>query len=719
MSQAATYVNHVSFDDLTPSLIDDQARSLKQRNKPISFTNPFIHVPPQFNPLYVDHSKTYTNGDDSASSVSATTKRPHLALDFGYAAQSQQEVTTVYKSMFDFPSDPLRKTQSEMSPPSSSSTSLTRSSTAANKTQGKLPPPPAVSILRNKHINNLDEDFEEIFLDEMDRELEKRMEHITEENTQQNSGSSTGYTTSAFSNLHELEDKLMAEKKTEEKQQKKFHKKSIVDMTDEELTQLEDKFASFSTPSNRLEQFDFSEQNTLYIGSHHLKNSNGLNSGSRASLYPSEPCVDHRALSLAKSSTNYDSYVNDNQHADSPRDSLRTVVCYISGRRHTWSSVNWFVHGMCRDGDHLVIISKLPVYDSLIGKESTKKSQTGLKDYKLSTNSIEKNKAPKKKDEETIGLMIQSVDALAKEKSRDILNYYTDKCKDKIMKISVELIKENSTMDVISHATSLYKPDWQVISTVSTNLQIKFNNGKVKLPFFMMRHYSVPTMVIPYEFIDPKLLGEAADESDVETERGSIHNTDTNLLERLDLIVLKSLNNPFKSRNSENASIDADEDEDEEGNDEDEDSGSIDAYFPRDPTTVKKMENFERLGYIRPTPSRSTGSSMRVLSHTSSGKSSRRSSRVQFTDEYHPGMYKVKSLLDDDHSSGAPMRKTKSMGHASVTSMNSSTARPKSLSPKVSSKSLDGALMNGKKEKAKKKSGKLGGFFKKLGFGKH
>lgn len=700
MSKSAEYVNHVSFDDLTPSLVDDQIQHLKNRNLPLTFTNPFVHIPPQYNPMYVESSTRFDDGSPGSSYGSG--KRPLLNLDMAFATGSQRDVNSLGQLGPDwgYPDD-LRRTKSDMSPDSSRSTSLTRTiTTPSSFLSGKLPPAPYASSLKLGKDREATE-IEDVDLGNMDRHLEKHIEHETDRNTQENSGSAAGYTTSAFSHLNEVEDKLMKGGSQGPEQSKKPPRRSFADMTDEEVAELEKKYESGARTNYNMQQFDFGEQQQLYIGPELNKNMGAANQKA-FSIYPSRPCVTHKALSLSKINRSFDEYLQSVSAATS-RDAMRTVLCYISGRRHTWSSVDWYVENAAKDGDYLVIMSRLPNYEQhLTNTKSTQNSS--LEEYQFGKNvgSSRRKSDPKALSSTEVGLIIRDVDLLARQKCSEILDYYTEKCSKKYMKITVELIKEDSFEKSLTSAVSLYKPDLQIISTVSTNLQIKFKNGHVKLPFFMMRHYWVPTCVIPFEFINPALLGEPVkDARKAHTARR--YKSDEATLDELDQIVLKTLKNPFQP-NGGGARAPIDDDSDVEDR-------SVNSYFPLDPETKRKIEDFERVGYLRPMPTRRPSDLSKVTSYASSNKSSRRSSRVQFRDDYSP-VYKVKSLLDAsddvlDDKDGTAVRKTKS-----ISNMSSPPLSRKPSARRV--KSHDTVQLIG----AKKKSGKLGGFFKKLGFGK-
>lgn len=744
------YIKHVSFDDLSPSLADDQARSLKQMNKPITFNNAFLHIPPQFNPLYVDPSLrddgrhgSLPNGSSAREIPSGNANRLAQSMDMGFSP-SQQDINVAFKNILGKAistdnSEPafvagLGRTKSGMSSVSSDSNSLTRSPTRASS--ARLPPPPALSVLRRKSNDSSTADStEDVDLTMINSQLEKQIEKETTSNTQINSGNKYGarYTTSAFANLNELEDQLINNDSDNEPEKKK---KSYVDMSDEELAAIEKQLQSGGRQTHTdFNHFDFGQQNTLFIGSLqskpplHSRVSNISQKNQDPGLtYPSRPSVTHKAISITRSHKDYNRMYQDSS-------SSRTVVCYLNGRRHTWASADWFITECAKDGDHLVIVTNLPMYEEL----QTMLKKNFHEEHNSTRNKLEefsfdatiKNKAPSAVLEpnfQQIGLMINELDELTKYKCERMADYYASRCKNKIMKVTVEVVKEVNNKFFVVHVLDLYKPNLQIVSTVSTNFCIKFRNGHVKLPNFLARHFWVPTIVIPFEFIDPRHLGKFGTSS---TPRPGVTGKKQRI-EMLDRCINKSLNDCLGKTSYPSNPIDY-------GNDDHQDMLSVNSepeedvtdYFPTSPEFIYKKQQLDKLGYIPPQPTRINSNNLNSTQSRTSSKSSRRSSRVYFAEE--PGMYKVKSLLNEPSDIPAAVRKTKSQGHLSVnsntfSSQSSKHSQPPSTLPSmkknVSSNKIIHSTSNSvsnttaKNSSDQKPKTKLGGLFKKLIGGK-
>ncbi|SCU88828.1 LAME_0E01288g1_1 [Lachancea meyersii CBS 8951] len=661
MAITSEYVNHVSFDDLAPSFVADN-QPLLTRHKAgheVDFKNPFLQV-------------SDLTGIDRAARSSLS----NLDISGSFKTLSRGSSTYAHESALRSPRSPNSSTKSGSNTPSRDSPQAERR-----------------SILRKREFK-AHEDIKDFDLTEVDSQQEYQINTVTDKNTQENSGCSHGYTTSAFTNLNEVEDKIMRQGHNGQKAAPKSHRKSFAGMSDAELADLEKKYEAASRTNYDVKQFDFGEQEQLYI---EPDNSRPIGPGNQwpQTIYPSRPCVNHKALTITKEHRDFSSYVQEHRHTED-KECLRTMVCAISGRRHTWSAVDWYVKNLAQDGDHLVIVTRVPKFEEL-AKQTTSSRTSLLDGYDFKNDKIKSppvSRRPSTSDCELAGL---EIDALARSKCQKMLLYYLGKLSGKVMKVTVELIKDNSTTYALTSAIALYRPDFKVVSTVSTNLHIKFKNGHVKLPNFLMRHFWVPTYVIPYEFIDPALLGEKVEET-----RRNVsfqpNMTDDQVTRNIDKILSRTFTNPYGPKDGPKKS------------ETDTETGSVDSYFPLDPETKRKLEEFERVGYLRPVPTRRDCDLSKQTSFASS-KSSRRSSRVQFSGSDNNGMYKVKSLIDYDDKDGGSAKKTKSIASTHSNGKPSSARKPPSTRR---TKSMDTVPAT----ENKKKGGKLGDFFRKIGLGK-
>lgn len=742
---ASSYVKHVSFDDLVPSLIDDQAEILKHSQKHVGFNNKFLHIPPQYNPLYQSEY-----GHPKKKQDLFTQDRSHERR----RSDEHEKLERVLQFMSPHPTVKPSLSSPDVVDRSGSTSPLTH-----NRTNPRLPPPPSVpSLKRSAKRVDEPETISDCDISDMDFATAKKLTKETEKNTQSNSGSRDGYTQAAFANLNELEDRVGSKLKPAAKQPDNGRKKSFVGMSDEELAALEKFYESQSrsTASPTIDSFDFKEQDPFFISKFDKKGGSQV-ADPLAAIYPSRPVVDHRAICVTIEHPKYDQYVQDintKTRLSKPEESLaaiRTVSCYISGRRYTWSSVDWYVENCARDGDHLIIVTSIPFFEREIessdyalnrrysaashGPEygSFDEIDRGLR--RVSTSSSDASKATTL-GQVSMGLRIKAVHDEARQKCIRILNYYASRLQGIVMRITVEMIKCDSPDYAITKAAALYRPEIQIVSTVSTNLQIKFRNGRVKLPFFVMQHYPMSTAVVPYEFIDPRLLGEASTDTTDALKSGKEREQIPQINDRLALIdslILKSLRNPFAADTAPKKY-------------EDNDSlvESVSEYFPMPPEQKRKYELFERIGYVRCLPTRQAAymkngdpainEDHQRLTPFSTASNSRRSSRIQYDD----GIYKVKSLIidsdpsddeSDQNRQGSSIRKTRSVGAPA----RSGYVSPDALSPTTSvrkphfhnmihptgTKSPEHASpasesKNKKDKKGREKKKTLGSFFRKV-----
>ena len=732
------YIKRISFDNLAPTFIDDQIRLLKENDRHISYTNRYYHIPPQYNPYYSnsEHTKSANQRSSAHEHEEEPRGRPSLQRSGGldYRAVSQPAVPQVNE--FLGPPTPRYSYSPRRgrSPGGvrSRSTSPFSSSPMRDRRVGtfgaRLPPPPDISILKkNTKCVVEEEPVEDIDIADMDLVHEKRLTQLTNENTRQNAGSKKGYTQSLFSHLNEVEDRFSSKRRAalnDEGDEASSNRpaRSFAHMSNEELAALEDFYSSGgrqSTISSRMNSFDFmapisptTDSGDNLVAGSFLPPSNGRQKGinnliadSLNCVYPSRPSVTYQALSLTIQNKDFASHVSKVQAAENAplmkeSSSLRIISCYISGRRYTWSSVDFYIENMAKDGDHLVIVSTIPNFEEKLA-EKRMESESRRSNIGGLTSPLSSSSRRKSEDDHTLGgskywrergvptgEKIEAIYEEAKEVCRHILYYYSKRLAHKNVKITVELVKDNSTKNAITMVSAVYKPKLHIVSTVSTNIQIKFRNSNVKLPFFLMRHYAIPVIIVPYEFINQNLLIE-----DREKPKTKVSKDDR--LEWLSEAVERTLTNPYlKSENfsyydsplihsehsgnndekrlhhrhhhhhgrrhdrrvadsdeSECSEYSNDSEESEDSGDDENDADTVSDYFPMSYEQRKNKELFEQLGYVAPKSTREILLAKNDVFYNRDGKKitasitkgSRRGSRMQIGDI---GLYQVKSLID-------------------------------------------------------------------------
>ncbi|GMM55079.1 hypothetical protein DAKH74_016950 [Maudiozyma humilis] len=783
-----SYERHISFDNLSPSLVDDEIQLLKSNNRYIGYNNRFSHIPPQYNPLYgvSGHGTSDEPSENNSNLSSRHGSRPQIhPADSGFRSLSSQPTTDSMSTFSEFPgkgpSFPIYKTTSAGS---RSESPLERriapsAHVATTMKLGRLPPPPEQSILK-KVPKAIDEqqDIENVDISDLTTDEAQRMTKLTNDNTQWNSGSKAHYTQSLFSNLNEVEDRVSNKSRRgsslslgETGSGRDGRRKSFANMTNEELAALENSYVALGrSTKSTIDQFDFGTQNPLFFDeSKKAASTIKLPStivDSLACVYPSRPSVDHKALSLTVTHPGFQECVNDmhqklnNKYKDE-NGSLRVVSCYISGRRFTWSTVDWYIENFARDGDHLVIITCIPEFkekfDIKMQHEKAQKKKEEMLQAAGRGRSTERvdhsKKAPKTETPLSKAVLMEGVYDEANAVCRSIVDYYYNRLKDKKVKLTLEMVKEDSTKLALTKVAALYKPSVHIVATVSANIQIKFRNGNVKLPFFVMKHYTIPVIVVPFEFIDRNLLIEGAPH-----EKSTV--TKDNRLRVIDSIFRRTLVNPFL-QGGEHHTTDGQE-HDMTSSDDEESVASVNGYFPISTEQQKKINQFEQLGYVFPKSTREKLFESNDVVYDQDGKrltpvqskNSRRSSRVQFQES---GLYKVKSMIDgvltpeevqatasntnynNNHPSSGlhptftmtqPLRKTKSSavsasggkkhhhrhhsGSSKGTTSSGERFHGNSLSTSTSRGSRGSSSKDKTKAEKKKKSGGFGSMFKKV-----
>ncbi|KAL6933974.1 hypothetical protein ACO0R3_001757 [Hanseniaspora guilliermondii] len=316
----------------------------------------------------------------------------------------------------------------------------------------------------------------------------EEQERLANENTRINSHqySNNSLPTNKFSNLREIEDVKMvsndvfdedcsnSKRKNTSKIGNLSKGKNISDMTLDEITLIEDelrKSRQLKKKSNSAD-YNFNMSNESYkplssdsmenymLHHDHKSNKSILNQKEKLFLqngYPSRPWVKNNSCIL-----NYQTKMKASQKK-------RTIFVYVSGREHTWTSLEYYFKYLQNDYDHLVIgtwIEKTGIIEPEFEKSQythlihLKKS---LKDLKIIENDI-----------------LQSC--------HDFLNYAIYKNKDnKPVSITCHLQADDDVQEVLVDFINEYQPNLNIITSVTFNHFIKFQNETVKMSNFLSK----------------------------------------------------------------------------------------------------------------------------------------------------------------------------------------------------------------------------------------
>ncbi|CCD25413.1 uncharacterized protein NDAI_0F00940 [Naumovozyma dairenensis CBS 421] len=160
-----------------------------------------------------------------------------------------------------------------------------------------------------------------------------------------------------------------------------------------------------------------------------------------------------------------------------PTKAPRTILCHISGRRHTWVAIDWLFTTLSQDLDHIVIIANLPKMITTMTKKQ------GKKDGYIP------------KDEWTSGYS----EARIREKLNSIVDYISLIVPDdKIIKITIEIIV-GKTKRALIDVFNVYNPDLVVGSTLRwrrTENLVEYTKTR-RLIDNLCRRFPIPIFIIP------------------------------------------------------------------------------------------------------------------------------------------------------------------------------------------------------------------------------
>ncbi|EDO16014.1 hypothetical protein Kpol_495p12 [Vanderwaltozyma polyspora DSM 70294] len=193
--------------------------------------------------------------------------------------------------------------------------------------------------------------------------------------------------------------------------------------------------------------------------------------------------------------------------------SPRTLVCHISGRRHTWVALDWMLRELSVDLDHIVVITNLPRLrtDKVRSRSREKSSSRSVSESKsrscsrcpdaecedlkdedydiFSKSSTENNEWCSGYDKQHIELEI-----------KNIFNYIRKITPpEKILKITVELLVAK-TSKMFCDIVNVYTPDFFVSSTLrwsQTDNLVVWKSKKITDS--LCTCYPIPVFVVPAE----------------------------------------------------------------------------------------------------------------------------------------------------------------------------------------------------------------------------
>jgi hypothetical protein len=253
-------------------------------------------------------------------------------------------------------------------------------------------------------------------------------------------------------------------------------RKSYAGMSDEELMALDPQFLSTKSRTGSIDKFKFDSQKTYYLSA---PKKVSASVPKPTTTYPSSNENNYKAISMTVKHRDYDKF-----------EFNRTLVTVISGRRHSWNSLDWLFLinkeideslTFIQDGDFLVVSSLIPT--KLIAK---------------------------------FGHKHQTMDEYLYKKCERLSNYILNseilpKSKLKIQ-LTVEFVLDNDEPTgakgykyMINHVCNQYQPNMFIIGTKSSNFNFKYpvqvktssrEEYLIKLSSYIIKYSPVPVILV-------------------------------------------------------------------------------------------------------------------------------------------------------------------------------------------------------------------------------
>ncbi|KAL6949223.1 hypothetical protein ACO0OE_001305 [Hanseniaspora uvarum] len=328
-------------------------------------------------------------------------------------------------------------------------------------------------------------------------EQEKEANENTRLNSHQYSNAKSE--TNKFSNLREIEDVklvsddifdsegLQTKKKNTSRIGNLANGKNISEMTLEEITMIENELRKNRQLKKKTNSDDYnftmtndntrgvcSDTMSTYLAQHDSKsNSSILHQKEKLILqngYPSRPWVKNNSCIL-----NYQTKMKKSQIK-------RTVFVYVSGREHTWTSLEYYFKYLQNDYDHLVI-------GTWIEKTNVIEPEFEKSQY---TNSIHLKKSLK---------YFTSIENSILQSCHDCLNYAIYKnSKSKPLCITCHLQAGDNAQSNMIDFINEYQPTLNIITSVTFNHFIKFQNETIKMANFLSK-ISTSCLIINQDYL--------------------------------------------------------------------------------------------------------------------------------------------------------------------------------------------------------------------------
>lgn len=195
--------------------------------------------------------------------------------------------------------------------------------------------------------------------------------------------------------------------------------------------------------------------------------------------YPTRPIITHDSCSMAKKHALYDDLYAGRLEGKVAKLPNRGIMCYISGRKHTWVAIDWCCNQFLQDGDSLVVVASIRPQGRSLARLNRRQYSSVASAGGLTENKVRNSPEWSQATAENIMKYCLAV-----------LN------PNKIVKISVDLCV-GSTEEVLSDMFALYQPSLVVTGAKPANNAPTIPWATKRLTDRLVSSLPVPMIIVP------------------------------------------------------------------------------------------------------------------------------------------------------------------------------------------------------------------------------
>jgi hypothetical protein len=218
--------------------------------------------------------------------------------------------------------------------------------------------------------------------------------------------------------------------------------------------------------------------------------------------YPSTPIVTHRGCTFTRTHCKFEDLYARKIENSKPVLPGRTILVYISGRKHTWVALDWVLRYFLEDGDTVIVVSainskklKTPQFSDRRGSFGTASGPGTLNPKSNNTMAPQTSSALTARMRFRMRHSHQYMETLA----RNVMNYMMEVVNPNVIaKISLELVIGN-TRDVLQEMYKLYEPNLVCTAAkVNSNFSAPLRSWtSSKLTDQLVHKFPLPTIIVP------------------------------------------------------------------------------------------------------------------------------------------------------------------------------------------------------------------------------